>query len=386
MKVLFSSTPGLGHVQPMLALADALAARGHDVRWATAPAAAALLRTHGFETFECGLDLAEQMAEYQQRWPGAKAFAGPDLADHMFPHMFGEVAAAHKIGPLNTAVEQWQPDTIVHETADLAAPLAARMRGICQVTHSFGLAVPPHRLALAARQVEWLWDAAGVAMPPMAGAFNNLYIDIFPPSLQAADDLAHVGRIQRQRPSSTVPSSSVPLPDEVAAALHAGEPVIYLTFGTVFNSNATFGNAVQALSMLDATVIVTVGPNGNRAAFGPQPANVHIFDFIPQAAVLARCELVVSHAGSGTLLGALAAGLPQLCLPQAADQFANANACEAANAGLALWGDDATTDSIGLCANQLLADARFRRAAEGVSAEIASMPTPDDVASVIEAL
>ncbi|HSS23012.1 MAG TPA: nucleotide disphospho-sugar-binding domain-containing protein [Mycobacterium sp.] len=46
------------------------------------------------------------------------------------------------------------------------------------------------------------------------------------------------------------------------------------------------------------------------------------------------------------MLGALAHGLPQLCLPQGADQFRNAQACAAAGAGIALIGADATTDRI----------------------------------------
>jgi len=61
-----------------------------------------------------------------------------------------------------------------------------------------------------------------------------------------------------------------------------------------------------------------------------------------------------SHGGSGTLLGALAHGIPQLCLPQAADQFRYAQACAAAGAGIALIGADATTDRIEAALRRLL--------------------------------
>ena len=61
-----------------------------------------------------------------------------------------------------------------------------------------------------------------------------------------------------------------------------------------------------------------------------------------QTSVLPHCTAVVSHAGSGTVLGALGTGLPQLCLPQAADQFRNAAGVSAAGAGLALHPDNAT--------------------------------------------
>ena len=54
---------------------------------------------------------------------------------------------------------------------------------------------------------------------------------------------------------------------------------------------------------------------------GSLPGNVHVSRVIPQSLLLPRCSAVVSHGGSGTLLAALAHGLPQVCLPQAADQL-----------------------------------------------------------------
>ncbi|MDQ3675606.1 MAG: glycosyltransferase, partial [Actinomycetota bacterium] len=63
---------------------------------------------------------------------------------------------------------------------------------------------------------------------------------------------------------------------------------------------------------------MTVGPNGDPAAFGPQPPRVVLERYIPQTLLLPVCDVVASHAGSGTVLAALAHGIPQLCLPQAA--------------------------------------------------------------------
>ena len=132
--------------------------------------------------------------------------------------------------------------------------------------------------------------------------------------------------------------------------------------------------------------VVTVGHNGDPAAFGDVPAHVHVERYVSQAALLPRCAVVVSHAGSGTMLGALALGIPQLLLPQAADQFRNAEACLAAGAGLALAGHEVSTDAIDVALTQLLSDGTHRDAAERVQAEIAAMPDVDEVAAVIEAL
>ena len=96
--------------------------------------------------------------------------------------------------------------------------------------------------------------------------------------------------------------------------------------------------------------------------------------------------MVASHGGSGTLLGALAHGIPQLCLPQGADQFRNAEACRAAGAGICLSGADATPGRIEAALRQLLTDPAPRRSAERVAAEIAGMPSPADAVRALEQL
>jgi UDP:flavonoid glycosyltransferase YjiC (YdhE family) len=106
----------------------------------------------------------------------------------------------------------------------------------------------------------------------------------------------------------------------------SGRPLVYLTFGTVFNDNAAFRAALAGIGELPVNLVVTVGPASDPGAFGPQPANVAVERYIPQMALLPSCDVVVSHAGSGTVLATLGLGIPQLCLPQAADQFLNAAA------------------------------------------------------------
>ncbi len=93
---------------------------------------------------------------------------------------------------------------------------------------------------------------------------------------------------------------------------------------------------------------------------------------------------MVSHGGSGTLLGALAHGIPQVCLPQGADQFRNAQACAAAGAGIALIGSDASTDRIKAALRRALDDPSLRRNAERLATEIADMPSLDDAVTALE--
>jgi UDP:flavonoid glycosyltransferase YjiC (YdhE family) len=198
--------------------------------------------------------------------------------------------------------------------------------------------------------------------------------------------MTHIGRIAQLRPTSSGALPDEKLPPHVEAAVSAGRRLIYLTFGTVTTLNATFAAAVTAASTMDEMVVVTVGSNGNPGAFGSLPANVHIDTFISQSLLLPHCSLVASHAGSGTFLAALSHGLPQLCLPQAADQFRNASACASTGAGIALPGPQATEAAISQALHRLLAEPEFRTAAQLLQAEIATMPAPASVAATLEQL
>ena len=101
-----------------------------------------------------------------------------------------------------------------------------------------------------------------------------------------------------------------------------------LTLGTVFHqAPGVFEAALAGLRELPLNIVVTTGPGSDPERFGPQPPNVVIELFIPQALILPQCRVVVSHCGAGTMLGALSHGLPQLCLPQDADQSWKAAAC-----------------------------------------------------------
>lgn len=96
--------------------------------------------------------------------------------------------------------------------------------------------------------------------------------------------------------------------------------------------------------------------------------------------------MVASHGGSGTVLAALGMAIPQLCLPQAADQFINAAAVARSGAGLAVPPGEVGPAAVGSAVRQLLDDPAHRRHAQLVADEIASMPSPDEVASVLETL
>ena len=86
------------------------------------------------------------------------------------------------------------------------------------------------------------------------------------------------------------------------------------------------------------------------------------------------------------MLAALALGIPQLCLPQAADQFLNAAAVARAGAGISISPQELTAARVGAAVHQLLTDDAFRVHARRLADEIDSMPTPDAVVTLLETL
>ena len=129
---------------------------------------------------------------------------------------------------------------------------------------------------------------------------------------------------------------------------------------------------------VDVDVLVAVGP-GDPTALGELPDRVRVANFVPQAEVLKHASLVVHHGGSGTVLATLAAGLPQLILPQGADQFANAETLSALGPAKALVGDAVRIDAIETAARERTADPAAQEIARAIAAEIAEMPPPEQV-------
>ena len=250
--------------------------------------------------------------------------------------------------------------------------------GVPSVTHAFGGALPASFVAAAGSRLEPLWAEYGQTMPPYAGCFASGYLDICPAAVQTVDT-THIPVRQPLRPVQDIGESPSELPE-------GGPPLVYLTLGTVFNHLGVFRAAVDALSELPIRLLVAVGPSGDPLALDPLPSNVWVRRWVNQAQVLGSCQVVVSHGGSGTFLGALAHGLPQLCLPQAADQFRNSEGGVDSGAALALSPDESGPESIRRAANRLLTEDSFRLHARRVAAEIHAMPSPAEVVEALQRL
>jgi UDP:flavonoid glycosyltransferase YjiC (YdhE family) len=200
-------------------------------------------------------------------------------------------------------------------------------------------------------------------------------LDVSPPSLRAADA---EGWSMRYVPYN----GGAILPDWLLAP--KTRPLITVTLGSVVPLMAGVGALkpfVAAAGAVAADFVVTLG-GAKPGDFGPVPDNVRLVEWVPLGSLLAVSDAVIHHGGAGTTLTALDAGLPQLVLPQGADQFINAAGLAKAGAGAVVRPDELDADRI----RELLADTPMRAVAEGIAAEMAGQPTPADLVSRIIAL
>ena len=383
MRILFTSSPGWGHVHPLVPLAQAFLERGDEVLWGTGADSARRLVAEGIPAAGAGLEAQVAMAELFRRYPEVHDVAPASRSDFMFPRLFGTIKAPAMFADLAPVAREWSPDLVVSDTAEFAGPLIAATLGIPAVSHAFGGLLPEPRVSATAEAVEALWKEAGLDPRPYGGMYDHLYLDIFPPSMQPAER-PHVSATQPLRPGAFASAGDEVTPDWVTSS--TGTPLVYVTLGTVFSNDSALAAVVEGVRALDVRVVVTVGPHGDPAALGVQPSNVHVARYIPQEQLLPACAAVVSHGGSGTFLAALAAGLPQACVPQAADQFFNAAAAVRSGIGFAFLPDEVDVTAIRGAVQLLLTESAYSAAARRISTEIAAMPDARTVAGALAQL
>ena len=376
MRVLFSTTPLDGHFRPLLPLARSLAARGHDVAFATAASWHANVEAEGFEALAAGADhMAARSVRLDAGWDAIQELPALDRRPYVFSYLFAQGHAPLKLPALLDAARAWGAQAFVYESGDLAAPVTAASLRLPSVNHGFGTMVSLSILERAAPAVATLWRSAGLEPAPYAGAFEGLYLDVVPALL--ADELPLCPSI-RLRLADGEPVDPPPWLERLP------RPLVYATMGTVFNSPESFAPLVDGLATAGVGALLTVGRNVDPSTLGDVPPNVTVERFVPQAQVLGSCAAVVSHGGSGTLLGALAAGLPLVLIPRGADQFENAARCERAGAAVVLEPDEVTGDAIAAAVRLVLSEPAYAVAARRIAAEFEQMGTPDEVAAAVE--
>ncbi|MFC7809190.1 nucleotide disphospho-sugar-binding domain-containing protein [Streptomyces olivaceus] len=415
MRILFTpvaaTTTPLFHMVP---LAWAFRAAGHDVRVAAQPELSraivevglpAVEVGHGYEIMDGvlrsrgGQRVIEAPAD-QWTDSGLAGAAEEPPADYDDKHadlrdaaMAPLVEAAGRMAPgLLRFTEYWRPDLLVTDSMVFAAPLVSALRGVPLVRQTWGPDVMrmvsqplQGRAADGDVRAEWptglpgLYDHYGVEV-------RNDYpvgtVDPWPTSLQFPD-------LSGRLPMRFVPYNGAAVaPDWVLD--RPGRPRVCVTWGTSTSALAgdeafVLPRVVEGLAGLDVEVVLAVGPD-DRRKLGTLPGGVRVAENVPLHLFMETCDAIVHQGGTSTLLTAARHGLPQVMMPQTADNPFNAANFAGSGAGVTLDAAGADAGEIGAAVTRVLTEPAWRVAAEKLREEMAEMPPPSAVVRSLEEL
>ncbi len=372
MKVLAVSSPFAGHLGPMLPVLGAFVDAGDEVVVAGNRAIEHLVKGTGAVFHPAGSDSDVWFERLRERTLGnpGDGIAPERINQYFVPRLFAEIGTADMIDDVVEAGNDLAPDLVVFESLAFAGPLVAELLGVPGVHHLFGPVLAAEIFVLANDAVSPIWRSFGRDVPGYAGVYRDLTVAICPPSLERL----------------SVPSGDVisvrPAPLPFRPATRGPRPLIYVTLGTYFNRNTTvFRTILDGLADEQADVFVTVGRDQDPAVLQPAPGNVSVERFVAQAELLPTCSVIVHHGGAGTTFGALAHGVPQVIIPQGADNFDNAAMCERAGVALVLRPNEFSKKALADSVSCVLREARFVKAAARTADEIAAMSDSAEIAS-----
>jgi UDP:flavonoid glycosyltransferase YjiC (YdhE family) len=372
------SLGGAGHLRPLLPFLAAARRRGDETLVVGPPALREMVEGAGWP-FRAGHEPPEaEVAPIRERLALVAPLEASILGNR---ELFGRLATRAMLRTMERTCRQWHPDVVVREPCEYASAIVASRREI-----------PVAQVAISLAQGE----AASIAVAAPAleehrkGLVEELvaspYLTRFPPSL---DPSPFPTTVRFREPS---PPLSRPLPSWWGGSQ---APLVYVTFGTVLGfmsiAAGVYRSAVQAMEGLPVRVLLTVGHQFDRSTLGPVPANVRVEEWVEQADVLPYVDAVVCHGGSGTIFGALAAGVPVVAVPLFADQFDNGRRIAEAGAGLVVEAQSDSTDGVRRVIAEkdapriaqgietVLGGPSYRIQAQRIAAEIAAAPTVDEV-------
>jgi UDP:flavonoid glycosyltransferase YjiC (YdhE family) len=377
-----------GHLEPLVPIARAAIAAGHEVM-------VSAQHQHRANVERTGLALAPVGDPPEHEWkPRLGEFAAMDLDTSdaaMIGDFFARVDTRAALPDLLEVISRWAPDVIVRETWEFASTIAAELHGIPIFRVGLGLAAVEERtIRHAAAAIDGVRADAGLPPDPAGDRLRDEpYLTQMPALLDGpAGAIARRVHRFRARPAATA---------------EPAEPLVYLSLGSVTPGAympyypVLYRAAIDALAPLPARVLVTIGNDRDPAELGPLPPNVRIERWVPQDEVLPRAAVVVCHGGSGTTLGALAYGVPLVVLPLfALDQWDNAAAVARVGAGVALGRErhtrraielpaPDTLDQLGGATLRVLEDDAYRRAAGHVADAVRSLPPVSSTVDVLTA-
>lgn len=377
-----------GHVNPSLEVIRELVARGHRVTYAI---------PHAFEE-----KVAETGAEpvlYTTTLPGPDADPeawGETLIDNIEPFLDDAVNA---LPQLLAAYEGDEPDIVLHDITSYPARVLARRWGVPEISLS------PNLVAWEGYEEE-----AGEPLyaPLRETERGRAYFARFQAWLAENGITQHHDPFVGRPPRSLVliPKALQPNADRVDESVHTfvgacqgdraaqgewrrpadAEKVLLVSLGSAFTKQPGFYRAcVEAFGDLPGWhMVLQIGRHVDIADLGDVPANVEVHRWVPQLAILKQADAFITHAGAGGSQEGLATGTPMVAVPQAVDQFGNADMLQGLGVARHLPMEEVDAESLRAAVLEVAADPEVARRLGEVRAGMAGEGGTKMAADLIE--
>nr|BFD81975.1 macrolide-inactivating glycosyltransferase [Streptomyces sp. Xyl84] len=383
------STALHGHVNPSLEVIRELVARGHRVTYAIPPLFAEKVAETGAEVKPWNSTLPGPDAD-PDAW-------GTTLLDNVEPFLADAIQA---LPQLVEAYEGDEPDLVLHDITSYPA----RVLG-----HRWGVPV----VSLSPNLVAWKGYEQEIAEPmweePLKTGRGQAYYARFRAWLEENGITEHpdVFTGHPARSLVLIPEALQPNADRVDETVYTfvgacqgdrgaegdwrrpagAEKVVLVSLGSSFTKRPGFYRAcVEAFGGLPGWhLVLQIGRHVDAAELGDLPANVEVHSWVPQLAVLRQADLFVTHAGAGGSQEGLATATPMIAVPQAVDQFGNADMLQSLGVARRLDTEEATPGALRTAALALVDDPEVARRLADVQARMAREGGTRRAADLIEA-
>ncbi|MFE2411915.1 macrolide family glycosyltransferase [Kitasatospora sp. NPDC059408] len=347
--ILMASVPAHGHVNPSLAVISGLVARGHRVSYVNDPSFREVVESTGarFVPYPTKLPLADDPEGWVEDPVAIQELFLDDalamhavlldvFADDVPDLVLCDIAgfAGRAFGErLGVPVVQLSPSMVGWEgfEEDLAEALAAVREGAGGAEH--------YR-----RFAGWLAEAGAVERD--VDAFKNRpsrAVALIPRAMQPKAD-----RVDEQRVSFVGPCFGDRAHQGEWHRPEGAQKVLLVSLGSAFTHRPAFYRAcVEAFGDLPGWhTVLQVGAHTDLAELGEVPATVEVHRWVPQLSVLSQADAFVTHAGMGGSSEGLFHGVPMIAVPQAADQFGNADALVGLGVARRIDTEEATAEAL----------------------------------------
>ncbi|MCX4469501.1 DUF1205 domain-containing protein [Micromonospora sp. NBC_01655] len=388
MRVLMMTTPVPTHFQPLVPLAWALRAAGHEVLVAAQPDVLPLVQSAGLSAVSVGTPFHCDDLLYESLPAGTRPLTvRPRPAPGMLGH-YGRLWMTHArylLPEYLSLARAIRPDLIVADPLEYSSLLVGAVLGVPVAHHRWGVD-------------EISTPARSAVRPALAGVCDRLGIEGLPDPTVLLDPCPPSLQVPGAEPA--VPMRYVPyngrtvLPPwrheevERRSTEPAGTRRVAVSMGGTLAVNGVpfVRQVLSAFAGMPGVSVLATVDERYRAELGEPPKNVRLIDNTPLDLFLGSCDAVVHQGGAGTTMTTTTFGLPQLVLPQLAYHFGHGDRIAAVGAGIA-FDTAAEQDDPALLRESLAAllfEPGYRKAAVELQAEMARTPAPDTIVADLE--